>query len=234
MSDLRDPDTIERQNDALRSDMGRTIEALEQKLSPGQLLDRALGMVKEHGGEWASNLGSTTKQNPVPSILTAVGIAWLMASSNRPGLRGDDTGRGAHWKERFDGAGERIGDARSAVSGAAHRLGDKVADTRDRLRGTADSMRHSAHRTAERTRDVGTQLRSTMEEQPLLMGAMGIALGALLGSLLPRTDREDQLLGDARDRMFDKARTAGEHEYEEIRDTVDRVMSQPPEEQRPH
>src|SRR5690606_6231229 len=40
----RDPATIERDIDRTRASLGRTVDALERRLSPGELLDQALGI----------------------------------------------------------------------------------------------------------------------------------------------------------------------------------------------
>ena len=80
----RDPAELEREIDETRADISRVIDALGERLSPGQLLDQALGMVKSHGGEFAGNLGRTAKYNPVPLLLTGVGLAWLMARGDTP------------------------------------------------------------------------------------------------------------------------------------------------------
>ena len=80
----KDPATLEREIDQTRANMDRTLGALERKFSPGQLLDQAMEFARENGGEFANNLGRSVKENPVPALLTAVGIAWMVASSNRP------------------------------------------------------------------------------------------------------------------------------------------------------
>lgn len=83
MDTPRDPSDIERQSDVIRADMSATLNALERKLSPQQLVDRSLNMVKDHGGEFVTNLGSVAKENPVPLLLTAVGLVWLIAANAR-------------------------------------------------------------------------------------------------------------------------------------------------------
>ena len=80
----KDPATLEREIDQTRADMNQTLGALERKFSPGQLLDQAISFSKEHGGDFATNLSQSVRENPMPALLTAVGIVWMVASSNRP------------------------------------------------------------------------------------------------------------------------------------------------------
>ncbi len=49
----RDPEQLERAAERLRADLDRTLDALERKLSPSQLLDRSLAYLREHGGDMA-------------------------------------------------------------------------------------------------------------------------------------------------------------------------------------
>jgi hypothetical protein len=51
----KDPDTLEREIDQTRAQMDQTLGALGRKLSPGQLIDEALGLFREHGGDFAAN-----------------------------------------------------------------------------------------------------------------------------------------------------------------------------------
>ena len=77
----RDPADIEREASEIRADMDRTLDALERKFSPGQLLDRSLGYLRTHGGDLTRTIGDTVKQNPVPILITAAGLTWLIASA---------------------------------------------------------------------------------------------------------------------------------------------------------
>ena len=46
----REPNDLERQAEQIRADMDRTLDALERKFSPEQLLDRSHGYMSDHGG----------------------------------------------------------------------------------------------------------------------------------------------------------------------------------------
>lgn len=74
----RSPEEIEREIAATRSEIDETIDALQEKLSPGQLVDQALGYVKEGGGDFAGNLGRAVRDNPLPLMLIGAGIGWMM------------------------------------------------------------------------------------------------------------------------------------------------------------
>ena len=63
-----------------RARIGARIDAIESRMSPGQLVDEALSYAKRSGGtEYVRNLGQAVKTNPVPVALMGIGMAWLMA-----------------------------------------------------------------------------------------------------------------------------------------------------------
>src|SRR5687767_12453897 len=76
----KDPAMIERDIGETRQEVNQTLDALQAKLSPGQWMDRALGFVRENGSEFAQNLGGTIRENPIPVILTGIGVLWMIAS----------------------------------------------------------------------------------------------------------------------------------------------------------
>ena len=79
----RDPEQLERAAERLRADLDRTLDALERKLSPSQLLDRSLAYLREHGGDMAVAVGDSVRRNPVPIMLAVAGLGWLVVSSVR-------------------------------------------------------------------------------------------------------------------------------------------------------
>ena len=71
---------IEREIAEDRRRIEERIDAIQAKLSPGQLLDEMLAYARNHGGaEFASNLKSSAVNNPLPVTLIGIGLAWLIA-----------------------------------------------------------------------------------------------------------------------------------------------------------
>ncbi len=79
----RDPEQLERSAERIRADLDRTLDALERKLSPSQLLDRSLAYLRDHGGELAVAVGDSVRRNPVPILVTVAGLGWLIATAVR-------------------------------------------------------------------------------------------------------------------------------------------------------
>jgi ElaB/YqjD/DUF883 family membrane-anchored ribosome-binding protein len=65
-----------------------------------------------------------------------------------------------------------------------------------------------------------------LRENPLALGAIGIAVGALLGAALPGTEPENRLMGEASDDLADKARAAAQTGVGKVREVM-RDMDEP-------
>lgn len=209
----KDPDTLEREIDQQRAEIDHIVHALESKLSPGQMIDTALGYAKGGGGEFLHNLSDTVKANPVPTLLTSIGLVWLMAGQNRRPDYGATSGpsvtdrlatKASGLKQQGSGIKDKAAqmrhDASSTLDNARQRVGDSG-------RHAADSLRH----TADRARGGFSQL---LNEQPLALGAMGIALGALLAASMPPTRREDELMGPSSDELTGRLKPKAREGYE--------------------
>ncbi|RCL28519.1 hypothetical protein C6A77_06855 [Pseudomonas sp. AFG_SD02_1510_Pfu_092] len=219
----KDPDLLEQEINAKREHISDLVDALEQRLSPGQMVDRVLAYAKGNGGEFCHNLGTTLKNNPVPATLTVLGLAWLGLNQNRPfnpgpvhqgpGL-GDKLGEAVETvKGAFASAGEAMHDANQKVRMKAHDMRDRASElgsgARESVGASADSLRSSAHKVGDQASAVKSQFDHLLQEQPLVLAALGIALGAALGAALPATRKEDQLMGAASDQLTDTLKAKG-------------------------
>lgn len=70
---------LQREIELQRSRVENTIDEIQQKLSPGQLVDELLAYTKGGGGEFVSSLQRNVTANPLPVALLGVSLAWLMA-----------------------------------------------------------------------------------------------------------------------------------------------------------
>ncbi|HEX6440057.1 MAG TPA: DUF3618 domain-containing protein [Candidatus Binatia bacterium] len=245
----KDPATLEREIDQTRANMDRTLGALERKFSPGQLLDQAMEFARENGGEFANNLGRSVKENPVPMLLTAVGIAWMAASSNRAksptadtyddryarndlsAVDFDDTGYEDDAGDEKEGLSDKAQRLKASAEGTLTEAGQRVKSAAERARqkltGTKDTVSAGLRRTSGtaqvQTQRVRESFNSLLTEQPLLLGALGIAVGAAIGAALPGTEKEDRLFGSASDKALAEVKQRGSETYEQVRDKVNAV-----------
>ena len=100
-----------------------------------------------------------------------------------------------------------------AIAGTASSMGGALADTATRTsRQAADAVRQSRDSVA-----------SFITEQPLLCAAIGVAVGAALASLLPSTETEDQLMGEASDAVKGAAGQVGSDALESAKNVASKV-----------
>ena len=79
----KDPDHLEREIDEQRREINETLRALEAKFTPEEIAGQVMRYFGGQGREWAANLGSSMKANPIPTLLTGIGVAWLMMSDRK-------------------------------------------------------------------------------------------------------------------------------------------------------
>lgn len=277
-----DPDAIERDLNATRSRLDSRLSELASRLSPGQLLDEALGVLRTRQGvDFRRNLSDSVRERPLPVALMGVALAWLIMGPrdhSTPGYRAsggtrvgaattdlaarawnagrsvvrntgesDDAYHGrvldarakvlgvmrnaqettASYGERVQEAlfaarnrmSDAVSGAASSVSAAGARLGDaaqnaadslgaQAHDMRDRAAGWSQGLGTQAQRFGDTVRDSTSGLGTAITESPAMLGALGVAVGALLGALMPATDIERQYLGDAASGLRDSVGTA--------------------------
>lgn len=247
-NETRKPDEILADIERTRHDMDSTLTAIEHRLTPGQLFDQGVDYLRNSGGhEFVQNLGTQAKNNPMPIALLGVGLAWLMASGKNPPARYSYDSSSTSYGPSLS---ERAGELGNKASGMAHDVGDKASgmassakariyDTThavgDRVRHARDTLTSAGQSARQRVSDFGGGARHQVErarsgvdymirEQPLALGALGVAIGALCAALAPRTSKEDELMGDTRDRLLDQAKEVGKEKLEQAKDVANAAM----------
>jgi hypothetical protein len=265
---------IEREVRQSRADIEQTLDAIQERLSPGQMVDQAIGYLRGgRGVDFARNLGDSIAANPLPVALLGVGVAWLMFSSQRS-PRDDEAMRAAYWEDDLDaaeehyagfiveehetgfaeedmgylgpkaetgeGLGAQLKEAGESVKGTMAGLGERARDAGARVRHAGERARdrfgsvragaaERAHAARERVRRHGYRAKRgmlrTLDEQPLVLGAIGLAIGAALGAALPPTRTEDELMGDARDGALRRATRVGREQAEKLRKAAGAVAT---------
>ena len=79
-----------------------------------------------------------------------------------------------------------------------YEVSDEGPGVRDKLSGKWSNTRDKAGIKAHEAR-IGFD--NMLEDNPVALGALGIAAGAMLGAILPSTESEDRWMGEMRDRV---------------------------------
>jgi ElaB/YqjD/DUF883 family membrane-anchored ribosome-binding protein len=189
-----------------RLEMGDTLNELGDRLEPGHLVDQAkdnirdatIGRVEETARGMSEMVMETIKRNPIPAAMAGAGLAllWMNRSANastngqRQGYR-YDPGTGYYEAEGgqsgSQGIGERVGEGASAVKHRAGQVGEDVGE----------AVGQARENVGQAVGQVGNQLDRFMQASPIAMGAIALGAGAVIGALVPETNAEREVLGDA-------------------------------------
>ncbi|WP_404465315.1 DUF3618 domain-containing protein [Vreelandella aquamarina] len=251
----RDPDEIEKEIHQSRERLDATLHQIEERFSPEQWLHSTYDYLR-HGGanEFFANLGTTVKQNPVPTLLTGAGLGWLMLSQSQPQSghaygpthgyatdahatpphpdevmypsrfsagqhdpRSDSEDHRHGIKERARHIGHSAQGAAQHVDDTAHQMGgrmhDSMAHAQQGVHDRMDHMKERVHHASDRSSDF-------IQDHPLVVGALGFALGAALASMSAMTRKENETLGEYRNQAMDQATKMGEAEVDKAQHAI--------------
>jgi len=138
-----------------------------------------------------------------------------------------------------------VGDVRERVGHAAESVADSVKDRAgqlaERSRELAGRAGHAASSAASavssragsvsrsvatRTTQGARRLEDSFYENPLAIGAVTLAVGVMAGLAAPKTDREVELMGDARERVADRVRDVAHEATDKAKHVAERVVDE--------
>ena len=80
----KDPATIEREVERTQDAIGDTVDRIEEKLNPREVTRSLLG---DSGSEVARDALDIARTNPIPVAMIAVGLIWLLATSDSRSIK---------------------------------------------------------------------------------------------------------------------------------------------------
>lgn len=235
-------DRIEADINRSRHALNDTIEQLGGKLSPGQILDEAMGLAKGQAGQFTANLGRQARDNPLPILLIAAGVGLMFMNrqngqahtSSSPGINHDDwqhdqrfrklegarSGLSKMVDETQEAFSHRLHEAEAVAMDLKQHAGEAIDSFKARVKSAGETLSHTAQGIRERMSagaaqatqfakdqahnikagagDVKHKAQDFYEEYPLAAGAIGMAIGAMIGSTAPLSSMErDNLQGAA-------------------------------------
>jgi hypothetical protein len=96
-----------------------------------------------------------------------------------------------------------------------------LASTRDTALETARDLRNKATAASDRASKTVFQ---TIEQNPLLVAGVGLLLGGLIASALPRSDLEDNLVGETSEAAKNRARDAASRGFDAAKGAAGEIL----------
>ena len=231
-----------------RAEMTETIDAIQDRLRPSNMVSRAADSVREaaagkvrqftrgnddgvprRAADWyyGNSMMDRVRENPVPAAIAAVSLAWLAFGKRASrDYEGPPYGRSAETEYRparstgsdwSTGFAERRGQVAESASQAADAASDALA-----------RARNATSEAGTRVRSAGSQAQRRVQrltnENTLTAGAIAAAVGMAIGFALPETDRENALMGEARDTVVDRASDAARGVTQRVQETAEQVQ----------
>ena len=189
-------------------------------------IGKAVNFMKDFGdGVSRSNAFRVIRNNPFPLALIGLGAGLLAYQSfSRSGRRYEGNGRD---RRQLTGRGESARNARGVVGrayeGISHGAETALESVSEKANATYESVSgalsnaytgagDAAHRAYDRLGEYGTVAHEKydeyIEENPLAVGAVAMAVGAAVGFAIPATRYENKLMGEARENLVQRAQDA--------------------------
>jgi hypothetical protein len=155
---------------------------------------------------------SKDRLKTIPALMIGAGVTWLLMRSRggRPasyGYGGRSTYSGYPSGPRY-----RVREDMPRP-GAETSWTESASDTAERLKRRATEYGRSAETTLERW----------LRENPLTVGTVALAAGAVIGLGLPRTRTEDAWMGEARDTLVERAQETAQQAVEKVGGVAEQV-----------
>jgi len=185
----------------------------------------------ERQGDFTTALQDAVRENPISAALIGMGVLWMFMGGSNTSLFGG-AGRKSIFRTAMQGA---VRDAAENASSTATGMASQVADVfqkasagatdavsslysaaTDGASRSAEAISDATKATAATLQDTGAKYGSTVqqnlsdlfERQPLLLGAVGLAIGAGIASSIPITEAEKNVMGQTsgliRDTVLEK------------------------------
>jgi hypothetical protein len=136
--------------------------------------------------------------------------------SGRSNMSGenDSSGMTEKAKEMLSKASDTMGGMRDRASDAMGRARETTSGAYEKVSGTVGRSMSSAMDTVSSVVPNPRGLVSFVQEEPMVLAGVGLALGAIIGAMVPSTEIEERYLGPTAEQLKEQAREAAREQWE--------------------
>lgn len=207
----------------------------------GEFMQDATRQIKRSG------ILSTVTENPLPLLLIAAGAGLLFFGGNDKrrtrnyrGYRDFDQPTGSRYslagnaKEKAENVASSAYDTASDVANSAYNSASNAAETVYDKAGNAvntayQSTSDAADLAMKKAGNLGDaameQYDYYIEENPLVIGAVALVAGALVGLAIPSTSYENRLVGEKRDNLLAQAKDTARDAVDKVKDVAGQAVN---------
>lgn len=271
-SDDYDPNTeqLRAEIEDTRAEMSQTINEIQERLSPDNLMQQAKETVREAtigkvekamdrvgetiadatepAREVMGRAGSAIKEtgmsvagemrrNPIPVALIGLGLGMLMVRRFRSKGNGHDYDYDYEMPRTSSTTRQNLGSAttsRYETRSGSSRYGSTEGEgTMDRVKETASDLANRSTtalsnlgtKAKDSASAVGTRFGRVLRENPLAVGAVAVAAGTAVGLVLPSTRLESEYVGEAGEKIVDKAQEVARGAIDKVQNAAQQQMA---------
>ena len=213
-----------------RADMSETVDAIQERLSPENLKEQAKAQAKDTAREAGSGFLERIKQNPVPAAMVGVGLGWLFMSGREessgrqrfqdgPSYYYERPGGRSYPSHYEESSGSSVGEGQGGTGEAARRVRGSAGQITGQAQERASQLGSQAQDRAQRVKGGFQQM---LQENPLAVGALAVGLGAAVGFAFPETDKENEVMGEARDSLVER----GKERAQDVKERAQRAAEE--------
>jgi ElaB/YqjD/DUF883 family membrane-anchored ribosome-binding protein len=177
---------IEAEIDRVRARMDATLDEIEHRLSPREMIRDGLGSISRiEAGRYALQLAGLARRYPMPAAVAGLTLAGLLVGRRLySGSRAapEEAGSASRLSRALDAAKGTLRDTSDSISGSASSARSKFS------RATADGVERAsevADKARKQLRRAGKSAQSMASERPLAVGAAALAVGAAIAVCVP-------------------------------------------------
>lgn len=116
--------------------------------------------------------------------------------------------------------GQAVGQAQDAAGQAVQQAGQAVGQVQDAAGQVVGQVQQTAGQVGHQAKGAFWQL---LDSNPLAVGALGAVVGGVTALMLPETQKENQLLGEARDRVMDRVQQVAGDAVDKVQHVAEEV-----------